>query len=341
MVTYWRNDVRQWILKSDVTTAEGLVLEEAPAPEPGPGQVRVRVTAISLNARDAMILAGPFGRVADQDVVPMSDVAGVIDRIGPDIAGWRIGDRVMTAHVPSWVDGPPPLFAQGPGSNADPGVAAEYVLVDEPALVRTPEHLDDVEASSLQVAGVTAWNAVFGSHAVAAGDTVAVIGSGGVSLYAAQLARTVGASVHVVTRGADLDPRWNRIGVAGHLPRTPGWGRRLAELSGGIRTVVNAIGPGATAECLDAAANGGEVAVPGLVDLTPPALDLLDVIARQLSVRGVAVGSVRMHRDLADFMTEHRLHPVIDTVLPFDQLPRSYAVLATPGTFGKVVLRVP
>ena len=333
--------MHRWLLKSNVTTAEGLVLEEVPLPVPGRHQVRIRVTAIAINARDAMILAGPFGRIPDRDIVPLSDVAGVVDSLGAEVTDWQAGDRVMMAHVPSWIDGPPPLFAQGPGSNDDPGVAADYIVVDADALIGTPDHLSDVEASSLQVAGVTAWNSLFGAHPVSSGDHVVVIGSGGVSLYAAQLARAAGASVFVVTRGDNLDPRWSELGIAGHLSSAEaGWGARLAELSGGAQKIVNSIGPGATAECFDATANGGEVAVPGLVDLTAPALDLLGVIARQLSVRGVAVGSVQMHRDLAAFMAEHHLRPVIDTVVPFDQLKRSYAALATPGIFGKVVIEV-
>lgn len=331
--------MKQWILPAEATSADGLRLEIAPAPEPGPGQARVRVTAISINARDAMILTGPFGRLPGHDLVPMSDVAGVIDAIGSDVTGWSVGDRVMKAHVPSWADGPPPLFGPGPGSNDDPGVAADFVVVDATALIATPAHLTDAEASSLQVAGVTAWNSVFGIHPVASGDKVVVIGRGGLSLYAAQLARAVGAEVFVVTRGDELDPRWASVGVAGHVSSADaGWGARLGELTGGVAKVVNSIGPGAVPECLEALGQGGEVAVPGLVDMGTPTVDVLAMIGKQTSVRGVAVGSVQMHRDLAQFMTEHQLHPVLNSSLPFDKLDQSYGELATAGTFGKIVI---
>lgn len=331
--------MKQWRLPADVVSAEGLLLEEVPVPDPGPGQVRLQVRAISVNPRDALILAGPFGRIPGQDVVPMSDVAGVVDALGDGVEGWRRSDRVMMAHVPAWVDGPPPVFAQGPGSNADPGVAAEYVVVDAAALIPTPEHLTDAEASTLQVAGVTAWNGLFGGRPLARGEHLVVIGSGGVSLFGAQIARALGARVSVVTRH-DLDPRWERIGVDGHVSSTEaGWGRRLAESAGEAQKVLDTVGPGAVAECLDALAPGGEVAVPGLADMTAPDVDVAGMIGRQLVLRGVAVGSVQMHRDLAAFMTEHRLHPFIETTLPFERLDESYAALATPGTFGKVVVQ--
>ena len=328
------------MLPADVTDAGGLRLEEVPVPDPGRGQVRLRVRAISINARDALILAGPFGRIEGQDVVPMSDLAGVVDALGEGVEGWQRGDRVMTAHVPSWVDGSPSVFAQGPGSNDDPGVAAEYVVVDAGVLVRTPSHLTDAEASTLQVAGVTAWNALFGGRPLVNGEHLVVIGSGGVSLYGAQIARALGATVSVVTRH-DLDPRWEQIGVTGHVSSAePGWGHRLAESAGEAHKVLDTIGPRAVAECLDALAPGGEAAVPGLADMTASDVDVLGMIGRQLVLRGVAVGSVQMHRDLADFMTQHELHPLIETTLPFERLADSYAALATPGTFGKVVVQV-
>lgn len=334
--------MKQWLLPPGGSTPEDLTLQDAVVPELGLGQVRVAVTALSINARDNMILAGPFGRLPDQSVVPLSDLAGRVDALGPGVEGWSVGDRVMTAHVPAWVTGPAPAFGPGPGSLADPGAAVEYRVVEATTLIASPTHLTDLEAATLQVAGVTAWNSLFGAHPVTAGQRVVVLGSGGVALYAAQLARTAGAEVYAAVRSNPDDERWQAIGIAGAVTTDEaGWGERLYELTGGADKIVNAVGPALVNECLAALRGSGEVAVPGLIDLTTaPTVDVLSMIAKQTSLRGVAVGSVQMHRDLAAFMAEHDLHPILSTTVPFEQIPDAYRAQSTGGLFGKVVINL-
>lgn len=332
--------MKQWLLKPGDLSPDDLTVHDVSVPEPGPSQVRVAVTALSINARDTMILAGPFGRLPDQAVVPLSDLAGRVDALGADVEGWSAGDRVMMAHVPAWIDGAAPSFGPGPGSDADPGVAAEYVVVESAALIASPQHLSDLEAATLQVAGVTAWNSLFGAHPVTPGQRVVVLGSGGVALYAAQLARAAGAEVHGAVRSHADDERWQSVGVARVVTTDePGWGGRLYELTGGADKVVDAVGPALVDECLAALRGGGEVAVPGLINqMTAPTVDVLAMIGKQTSLRGVAVGSVQMHRDLAAFMTRHDVRPVVSTTVPFDRLPDAYRALGAGGLFGKVVI---
>ena len=332
--------MKRWTLPAGATTADQLVCEDAPVPEPGPHQVRITVNALSINARDQMILAGPFGRTPGRDLVPLSDVAGVIDALGDAVEGWSIGDRVMTAHVPGWQDGPAPTFGPGAGSFEDDGVAAEQVVVDAAALVATPAILSDLEASTLQVAGVTAWNSLFGRHPVQAGQRVVVLGSGGVSVFAAQLAIAAGAHVTAAVRANTGDPRWAAVGVTDVITTATGWGRRFSESTPGADKVVDAVGPGMVPESLAALRGGGEVAVPGLIDLTNPVLDFMGMIAKQASVRGVAVGSAGMHRDLAAFVQKHGIHPVIERTVAFADLPEAYRGRSTAGVFGKTVIIV-
>ena len=336
--------MKRWTLPAEATGEDDVVLDDVAVPQPGPGQARLRVSALSINARDRMILGGPFGRTPGRALVPLSDVAGTIDAVGADVDGWAAGDRVMTAHVPAWQDGRAQTFGVGPGSFEDDGLAAELVVVDAVALIAAPATLTDLEASTLQVAGVTAWNSVFGSHPVAKGDLVVVLGSGGVALFAAQLSLAVGADVIAAVRDRDLTTddraRWAAIGVTDVVTTEPGWGSRLAARTGGAAKIVNSVGPGMTQECVDALGSGGEVAVPGLLDLSSPTLDFTAVISKQVSIRGVAVGSAAMHRALAAFLQEHDLHPVIDTVTPFTDLPQAYRRQAAHGIFGKIVISV-
>lgn len=332
--------MQQWVIPSGATGPRGLELREVDTPRPGPGTVVVRVTALSINARDRMIVGGPFGRTPGRDLVPLSDLAGVITQVGEGVEGWAAGDRVMTAHVPSWQDGPAIPFGIGVGSGDEDGVAAEQVLVPAAALVRTPDHLGDAEAATLQVAGVTAWNSVFGARPVAAGESVVVVGSGGVAVFAAQLATGVGATVVAAVKEHVDDRRWADIGVSDVVRTEEGWGARLAERTGGVDKVVNGVGPGLLPEALAALRGGGEVATPGLIDLATPAIDFLQVIGKQASIRGVAVGSAEMHRRLAQFLVEHDLRPVIDATVPFADLPAAYEALGRPDLFGKVVIDV-
>lgn len=333
--------MQRWKLPAEGTTPSDLRREEVATLEPGPGQVRIEVGALSISARDNMILSVPgFGRSPGEDIVPLSDAAGTVDALGENIAGLAVGDAVTLAHVPSWIDGEPPLFAQGAGSTGDPGFAAEQIVVDADRVVPAPPHLSHAEASTLQVAGVTAWNSLFGAKPVVAGDTVVVLGSGGVALFAAQVAVALGTRVFAAVRSNPEDPRWDELGVSGVITTEEGWGQRMAELTGGAGKVVNSVGPGLTPESVDALAPGGEVAIAGLMDMEMPALDPIALISRQISVRGVAVGSVAMHRALSDFVAEHGIQPVIHERVPFDELPRAYEALGERGVFGKVVIEL-
>lgn len=330
--------MHRWNLPADATTADELQYEDVPDPTPGAGQVTVRVAALSINARDTMILAGPFGRSEGEDIVPLSDVAGTVEQVGDGVTDVAVGDAVIVAHVPSWVDGMPPIFGQGPGSTGDPGFAAERIVVDASRLIPAPANLTPAEASTLQVAGVTAWNCLFGAKPLTAGDSIVVIGSGGVSLFAAQIAVALGAQVYAAVRSNPDDARWGELGVTQVITTEDGWGERLADSGGGVTKVVNTIGLSALVECVNALRPGGEVATPGLRDMEMPELDPNALIGKQISLRGVAVGSVAMHRALAAFVAEHDIHPVIFRHIPFSEVPAAYEAQSAHGVFGKIVI---
>ena len=331
--------MKQWMMPANATTADELVLEHASIPEPGAGEVRIRVDALALNARDTMILAGPFGRLPGVDLVPLSDVAGTVDAVGPGVTHWSVGDKVTRVHAPEWMDGLPVPFGVGAGSMNDQGAAAEYVVLPEETVVAAPSNLDAAEAATLQVAGVTAWNALFEGKPIGAGDKVLVLGSGGVSLFALQLARAVGAEVYVGVRHGMDDPRWAGLGVAGVVDTTiKTWPSEVVKLSGGVTKVINSVGAGIINDCLGALEGGGEVAVLGLYDQNPPQLDMMALIGKQASVRGVAVGSGQMHRDLTAFIEKHSIKPIIDRSYPFDSLPDAFSEFGSRPVFGKVVI---
>ncbi|WP_234329531.1 MULTISPECIES: zinc-dependent alcohol dehydrogenase family protein [unclassified Streptomyces] len=335
--------MKRWILPADATDAAKLVLDETPVPVPGPGEVRIRVRAVSMNYRDQLILKGPFGRLPARDLVPLSDVAGEIDAVGPQVRGWSVGDRVTNLHVLDWSDGrPPAAMGLGLGALHEDGVLAEYVVLPGRRVMRAPANLDLPEAATLPVAALTAWNALYGDHPITADSTVLIIGSGGVALWALQFARAVGARVYATVRNNAAGDALVRLGAAGYVNSMTGhdWGDAIFALSGGVDKVVDSVGVSILSQALAALAPGGEIATLGLFDATGGPLDGYALLGKQARIRGVAVGSEAMHRDLVRHVETHDIHPVIDRRIDFLDAPAAYAAQSAGGLFGKVVIEL-
>ena len=333
--------MQRWMLGPDVTDAGGLVLEDVAMPEPGPGEIRVRVQAVSLNARDLMILAGPFGRLPGRAVVPGSDVAGHVHKVGPGVEGWATGDRVVDLHFRGWVGGPPrPGLKLGLGALDEDGVLAEFVVLPADRVGAAPLTLTDAEAATLPCAAVTAWNALYGDHPITAGSRVLILGTGSVSLFALQFARAAGAEVSMTSRDADKVERLWAMGAARVIDSvaTPLWGQAVLDVTrGGVHKVINTIGLGALGQSLAAACHGGEVAMVGLRPGDAEPLDPALLNGKATLIRGISVGSASMYRDLAEVVDMHAIHPVIGSRFGFDRVRDAYAAQAS-DLFGKVVI---
>jgi NADPH:quinone reductase-like Zn-dependent oxidoreductase len=225
--------IRRW--RFGAFGLENLRLEEAPRPEPGPGEVRVRVRAVSLNYRDLLMVRGEYDPRQRLPLVPCSDALGEVEELGAGVSDLVVGDRVCPIFARGWHYGPPsretPRAALG-GPND--GTLGEYVLASAGDLVRPPAHLSDVAAATLACAGVTAWRALFEEGAVAPGHTVLVIGTGGVSLFALQLAKLAGARVIVTSRNKKKLERALALGADDgiDLSEDPGFGLRARKLTG-------------------------------------------------------------------------------------------------------------
>ena len=335
--------MRRWVLPGDASTPDDLRLEEVERPSPAPGEVLVRVEAISINARDTLILTTPFGRIPGQDLVPLSDVTGTVVETGSGVQGWSVGERVVDIHNGLWLDEPMPRGGSiGPGSLDEPGVLAEYVVLPQERLARVPDALDPAAASAVPVAGVTAWHALMAKGPVTAADTVLVVGSGGVAVFALQLARAAGATVYAAVRRKEKGRRLVELGAEDFvLTSEDGWGAALfARTSGGITRVIDSVGTSLLSEYLAAVGLGGEIELLGLFDTGAVPVDNLSLIGKLASIRGIAVGSGRMQKDLLAFLVDHGIAPVIGDRIPFDRAPDAYRALAGPDVFGKVVIEV-
>ncbi len=340
--------MKRWVLTPATGGGRELKLQEAPIPEPGPGQVRVKVHAAALNYRDLLVLADQYGSTTAPDLVPLSDGAGVVDAVGAGVESWTVGDRVISVYFSGWADGPPvPGKGLGLGSGTEDGMLAEYVVLAADRVAKAPGTLSLTEASTLPCAGLTAWTALrgnrpYGTRLLGTDDTVLVLGTGGVSLFAAQLARAFGAQVWATSGSNSKRPHLSTLGVAGviNYSQVESWGEQVFAATGGAQIVVNAVGGRSMDQAIAAVSPGGEIAYPGLLDFADSPPDLLTLMDKAASIRGVAVGSTAASDDLVAAVDRLHVHPVLDQVVAFGDAPRAYERHAARESFGKVVVEM-
>jgi NADPH:quinone reductase-like Zn-dependent oxidoreductase len=317
---------------------------ERPVDEPGAGQVLVKVNASSLNFHDNVnlmgLLPGPWPRV------PMSDGAGEVVAVGPDVRDLRVGQRVMGAFNPGWQDGPPTPETKRvlPGDSCD-GWLQQYRVADVTGLVPTPEHLSDVEAATIPCAAVTAWAALTEAN-IGAGDVVVTLGTGGVSLFAVQLANAVGATTILTSSSDDKLKVGSDLGAT-HLVNyrtNPGWDAEVKRLTDGrgAHLVVELGGPATLAQSLHSTRMAGTVAVIGVLsgfDMT--SIAVAEVMLNNLRIIGITVGSVRTHREVCDVMAASGIKPHISHVFGWDGLDEALRVMRAGEHVGKIALTIP
>ncbi|MFI9593941.1 NAD(P)-dependent alcohol dehydrogenase [Nonomuraea sp. NPDC052265] len=322
---------------------DGLSIKEHPVPTPGPGQVVVAVRATSLSFRELMILRGDYVLPVKPDVVPVSDGAGEVVATGPGVESAGIGDRVTATLFPSWQDGPFALRHLPQLGGSLDGMLTEYALLDEHALVPIPAHLSYEEAATLPCAAVTAWNALTGEGpGPMPGRTVVTQGTGGVSLFALQFAKALGARVIATTSSPAKAERLYELGADEVVDyrATPDWAASVRELTAGqgAEHVIDVAGD--LERSLAATAIAGQVASVGFVAGDPPPLDPRAVFRSGATLRGVAVGSRAQFLAMNRPIEAHRIRPVIDRVFPFEQAPDAYRHYTSGRPFGKIVITV-
>jgi NADPH:quinone reductase-like Zn-dependent oxidoreductase len=326
------------------TGIDSLTLAEADTPRPQRGQALVQMRAASLNYRDLMIVNGRAARGAPPaNLIPLSDGAGEVVAVGPDVTRVKPGDRVAACFMQSWTGGPigSDDAASSLGGAID-GVLAEYCLFDQSGLVHLPDHLSYEQGATLPCAGVTAWNALFNGQTLYPGDSVLVLGTGGVSVFALQLAVAAGLTV-VATSSSDEKLTTMQLLGAKHVvnyKKHPEWQEQVVALThGGVARVVEVGGPGTLSRSILATRQGGEV---GMIGALTTGGDINPVIPmrKQLVLRGIYVGSRQMFEAMNRALTAHRIEPVIDRVFGFEQAAEAYRHQTGQTHLGKVVIRI-
>jgi NADPH:quinone reductase-like Zn-dependent oxidoreductase len=322
---------------------DSLAIAERPEPRPGPGEVLIRVRACSLNYRDLLIMKGLYNKKLPLPLVPLSDGAGEVIGVGEGVTRVKVGDRVAGCFMPAWIDGEPTeAKAKSALGAGGVGMLAEQVVLPGEGVVRVPDHLSDDEAAALPCAAVTAWHALVTEGGVKAGDVVLTQGTGGVSVFAVQFARLLGARVIATSGSDDKLTRVLQLGASDGInyKTTPEWGGRARELTGtGVDHVVEVGGAGTMPESMRATRMGGRISLIGVLSgagqFNPTA-----VLMKNLRVQGIFVGSREMFEAMNRAIALHKLRPVIDRAFPMSEVRAALHHLESGSHFGKVVIRL-
>lgn len=326
---------------------ESFVIENKAMLSPGPGEVLVKMGAASINYRDLLIAKGGYrSRQKQENLVPLSDGAGTVAAIGPDVTRFTEGDRVTVCFFQDWPGGSASEHAmESDTGRAVDGALQEYRVYNERGLVATPPHLSDAEAASLTCAGLTAWSAIVRLGHVQPGDVVLTQGTGGVSLFALQFAKIAGARV-IVTSSSDKKLDRARALGADHVInyRTDtNWGETGRSLAGGdgVDNVIELGGSETMKQSLLAVRPGGTLSLIGVLSGATTGNVLLPfIISRDVRLQGVTVGPHDAMTQMCKAIDDAKLKPVIDRVFPFEDAAQAYAHLASGAHFGKVCIAI-
>jgi NADPH:quinone reductase-like Zn-dependent oxidoreductase len=334
--------MQRWSM--DALGRENLRLTQVPVPRPGPGEVRVRVNAVALNYRDKMVIEGNMPIALSFPFTPASDMAGVVDSMGEGVTRFKPGARVISTFSPEWVDGKPngdarTLPYQTLGGFYQ-GMLSEYVIMRENWLVAAPDTLDDAEASTLPCAGLTAWFALVERGNLRAGQSVLVQGTGGVALFALQIAKAQGAEVFVTSGSDEKLARAKTLGADQGINRLKGdWAEEIYALTHdrGIDHIIETVGGENLRHSLRAIAVHGRISVIGVLAGSEISLPASELLLKSPVIQGIGVGHRRALEDFVRAVDATGLKPEIEHRYRFSQLEEALAHLDR-GAFGKIVL---
>jgi NADPH:quinone reductase-like Zn-dependent oxidoreductase len=325
---------------------ENLRVEEQPSPSVGARDVKLRMKAVSLNYRDLLMVRGAYNARQPLPLTPCSDGVGEVVEMGAEVRGIALGDRVSPIFAERWIGGEPTQdkirsTLGGPLR----GTLAEELVVPYESVVRAPLHMTDEEVATLPCAAVTAWSALVTHGQIAPGETVLVEGTGGVSMFALQIARLAGARVMVTSSSDEKLERARALGAfAGiNYAKTPGWGREAKKLTGdrGVDHVIEVGGTKTIGEALKAVRPGGSIYVIGMLSGIAAEVQLTSLLMQNVRMQGIFVGSGETFARMNAALELGAVRPIVDRIFPMSDARAAFEHLASGAHFGKVVIQLP
>jgi len=304
-------------------------------------QILVQVKASSLNYHDYAVVSGMWGPLENR--IPMSDGAGEVVAIGGDVKNFKVGDYVVSTFFPFWDKGEPIYsdFKTVPGDGID-GYARDHVVVDENFFTKAPIHWTHLESSTLTTAALTAWRALFEDIHITKNDTILIQGTGGVSIYALQFAKMVGARV-VATSSSDAKIKKLYELGADHCvnyKKNSEWGNAVLDWTNGqgVDCVVDVGGPDTINHSLKACKVNGHISFIGILSGLDGKLDMINLLLKQIKIQGVLVGSRQHQLNMINAINQYQFKPVIDKVFPFESLIDAFKYQESNQHFGKICI---
>jgi NADPH:quinone reductase-like Zn-dependent oxidoreductase len=329
----------------DAFGLENLKLVDVPTPAPGPGEVLLDVRAMSLNYRDLMVVKGLYNPRLRLPATPLSDGAGVISAVGPGVTHVQVGQQVCSHFISGWLDGRfRPEYTGTTLGTPQAGLAAEQVILPATAVVPIPLTYDFAQAATLPIAALTAWSALRTIGNVTAGQIVLTLGTGGVSIFALQMAKLMRAQV-IITSSSDEKLEKARRLNADYLinyKSRPDWETVVLEFTQGegADLTVETGGAGTLGKSMRATRAEGIIAMLGALTGLKLELDLRPVLNRRLHIAGVFVDSRAAFEAMNRFVEENALQPVISRRFPFEELPAALRAMEAGEHFGKIVVEI-
>lgn len=322
-----------------------LILDEVPRPEPAPGEIRVALSALSLNYRDLMVVEGLYNPKFKRPFVPLSDGAGVVTGVGKQTTRFREGDRVLSHFIADWISGP---FEARYGASTlgapGPGLAAEEVCLPEHALVPLPLGYDFAQAATLPIAALTAWSGLIEEGELQPGQTMLTLGTGGVSIFAVQIAHALGARAAITSSSDEKLERAKALGasITVNYKHEHEWQKAvLGETGGeGVDVTLEIGGAGTLDRSIVATKAGGTIAVIGILAGGVAKVSTVSFMMRRQRLAGILVDCRESFERMIAFFESKKIEPVIDARYAFDKLPDAFAHLESGTHFGKIVVEV-
>src|SRR5438552_18401110 len=322
---------------------ENLKLVEEHPPQPRSGELLVRIRACSLNYRDVFLVQGKLPCADGR--VPLSDGAGEVIAVGDDCREFKVGDSVVSTFWPYWLGGEmtPATRRDIPGESLD-GYAREYVCMPAHAFTKAPAGYTHVEAATLTCAGVTAWRGLVVCGQVKPGDTVLILGTGGVSLFALQFAKAAGARVIATSSSEEKLEKLKRLGADTviNYKAVPDWGQKAKDSTNGrgVDHVIEVGGPATLTQSITACRTGGHIALIGVLTGSAAEVEIPALFSNQIRISGISIGSRAEQEDMNRVITANRLKPVIDRRFPLQEIVAAFKYFESQRHFGKVCLEL-
>jgi NADPH:quinone reductase-like Zn-dependent oxidoreductase len=322
---------------------EHLTLAERPDPDVGAGEVRLEMKAWSPNYRDILMIQGAYNPNQPLPLIPFSDAVGEVVEVGEGVDRVSVGDRVCPIFARDWVAGRPTKkrLKTALGGPLD-GTLTEQMVLPDHAVVEVPDYLTDAEAATLPCAGVTAWNALLEQGDVTAGDTVATLGTGGVSSFALLFAKAAGAEVIITSsQDAKLEQMAQRGADAGiNYEDVPEWGSRIKELTGGVGAdhIVEVGGANTLEQSVRGVRIGGRISLIGVLSGTIEDFNVIPVLMQNIRIQGVIVGHREMFENMCHALAANEIHPVVDASFGFDEVHDALNYVIEGRHIGKVAI---